>query len=222
MQAYAIKTLNDQAVVEIVERAEWALGPTQMRIQMHAASLNRGEFIVGHGLHGKSDVPQPVGLEGAGTVLEIVAAITMIERRLCMIFFIGLTLISTDDRRLSCGWRCFCGVDRTFGGMSCSAAFVCLVQHVPKSTHAPPHDTACNTSSSSIRLRDYCIHIGRCKNRYSPMETALLRLANRLAQHRVRKKSSLSYVPPRSSQSQEDPCAQDIPSPSYRGQITGL
>ena len=50
MQAYAIKTLNDQAVVELVERAEPALGPTQMRIQMHAASLNRGEFIVGHGL----------------------------------------------------------------------------------------------------------------------------------------------------------------------------
>ena len=76
MQAYAIKTLNDQAVVEIVERAEPALGPTQMRIQMHAASLNRGEFIVGHGLHGKSEMPQPVGLEGAGTVLEIGAEVT--------------------------------------------------------------------------------------------------------------------------------------------------
>jgi len=76
MQAYAIKTLNDHAVVEIVERAEPALGPTQMRIQMHAASLNRGEFIVGHGLHGKSEMPQPVGLEGAGTVLEIGAEVT--------------------------------------------------------------------------------------------------------------------------------------------------
>ena len=76
MQAYAIKTLNDQAVVEIVERAEPALGPTQMRIQMHAASLNRGEFIVGHGLHGKSEMLQPVGLEGAGTVLEIGAEVT--------------------------------------------------------------------------------------------------------------------------------------------------
>jgi NADPH2:quinone reductase len=82
MQAYAINTLNDQAVVEIVERAELALGPTQMRIQMHAASLNRGEFIVGHGLHGKSDVPQPVGLEGAGTVLEIGAALCKKRRPL--------------------------------------------------------------------------------------------------------------------------------------------
>jgi NADPH:quinone reductase-like Zn-dependent oxidoreductase len=76
MQAYAIKTLNGHAVVEIEERAEPALGPTQMRIQMHAASLNRGEFIVGHGLHGKSEMPQPVGLEGAGTVLEIGAEVT--------------------------------------------------------------------------------------------------------------------------------------------------
>ena len=76
MQAYTIKTLQDRAVVELVDRAEPALGPTQMRIQMHAASLNRGEFIVGHGLHGKSEVPQPVGLEGAGLVLEIGADVT--------------------------------------------------------------------------------------------------------------------------------------------------
>lgn len=70
MQAYAIRTVNDQPVVQWVERDEPILGPTQMRIQMHAASLNRGEFIVGHGLHGKSDAPQPVGMEGAGVVLE--------------------------------------------------------------------------------------------------------------------------------------------------------
>jgi NADPH2:quinone reductase len=75
MQAYTIKTVQDQSVVELVERDEPALGPTQMRIQMHAASLNRGEFIVGHGLHGKSEVPQPVGLEGAGRVLEIGAEV---------------------------------------------------------------------------------------------------------------------------------------------------
>jgi len=75
MQAYTIKTVQNQSVVELVERDEPALGPTQMRIQMHAASLNRGEFIVGHGLHGKSEVPQPVGLEGAGRVLEIGAKV---------------------------------------------------------------------------------------------------------------------------------------------------
>lgn len=76
MQAYAIQTLNDQVVVSLVERVEAALSPTHMRIQMHAASLNRGEFIVGHGLHGKSEVPQPVGLEGAGTVIEIGSQVT--------------------------------------------------------------------------------------------------------------------------------------------------
>jgi NADPH:quinone reductase-like Zn-dependent oxidoreductase len=82
MQAWAIKTLNGQAVVERVERAESALAPTQMRIQMHAASLNRGEFIVGQGLHGKSEMPLPMGLEGAGTVLEIGAALCKKRRSL--------------------------------------------------------------------------------------------------------------------------------------------
>jgi NADPH:quinone reductase-like Zn-dependent oxidoreductase len=75
MQAYTIRTVQDQAVVELVERDEPALEPTQMRIQMHAASLNRGEFIVAHGLHGKSAMPHPVGLEGAGRVLEIGAEV---------------------------------------------------------------------------------------------------------------------------------------------------
>lgn len=76
MQAYAIQTLNDQVVLTLVERDEAELSPTQMRIQMRAASLNRGEFIVGHGLHGKSNVPQPVGFEGSGTVIEIGQQVT--------------------------------------------------------------------------------------------------------------------------------------------------
>ena len=76
MQAYAIRTVNDKAVVQLVERPEPPLGPTQMRLQMHAASLNRGEFIVGHGLHGKLDAPQPVGMEGAGVVLEVGPQVT--------------------------------------------------------------------------------------------------------------------------------------------------
>ena len=60
MQADAIQTLNDQIVVSLLERVEPALTPTptQMRIQMQAASLNQGELIIGYGLHGKSGVPQ--------------------------------------------------------------------------------------------------------------------------------------------------------------------
>jgi hypothetical protein len=33
------------------------------------------------------------------------------------------TFISTDDRRQIRGWSCGCGVDRSFGGMSCSACW---------------------------------------------------------------------------------------------------
>lgn len=76
MLAYTIRTVNHIAQVQRVERAEPPLKPSQMRIHMHAASLNRGEFIVGHGLHGTADAPQPVGMEGAGVVLEIGAEVT--------------------------------------------------------------------------------------------------------------------------------------------------
>jgi len=71
MQAYGIRTANGQMVVELMDRAAPVLSPTQMRIQMHAASLNRGEFISGHGLHSSSTTALPVGMEGAGTVIEI-------------------------------------------------------------------------------------------------------------------------------------------------------
>ena len=33
------------------------------------------------------------------------------------IFVVDRTLISTDDRRLGCGWSCCCGVYRSFGAM---------------------------------------------------------------------------------------------------------
>ena len=29
-------------------------GPGQLRVRVQAASLNRGEFVLGHGLHGKA------------------------------------------------------------------------------------------------------------------------------------------------------------------------
>lgn len=40
-------------------------GPLQLRVRLHAAALNRGEFL---GLHGSADAWNPVGGEGAGTV----------------------------------------------------------------------------------------------------------------------------------------------------------
>ena len=40
-------------------------GAGQVLVKMHAASLNRGEFIHGHGLHAAGSA-KPAGMEGAG------------------------------------------------------------------------------------------------------------------------------------------------------------
>jgi NADPH2:quinone reductase len=45
-------------------------GPTQALVKIHAAGLNRGEFIKGHGLHG-SQGAKAIGMEGAGEIVEV-------------------------------------------------------------------------------------------------------------------------------------------------------
>lgn len=45
-------------------------GPGQLLVRMEAASLNRGEFVPGHGLHGKAGTWKAVGGEGAGRVVD--------------------------------------------------------------------------------------------------------------------------------------------------------
>ena len=42
----------------------------QVLVRIHAASLNRGEFILGHGLH-KTGTSKPIGMECAGTVEKV-------------------------------------------------------------------------------------------------------------------------------------------------------
>ena len=44
-------------------------GPGQLLVRMHAAGLNRGEFILGHGLH-KAGAAKAIGMEGAGEVVK--------------------------------------------------------------------------------------------------------------------------------------------------------
>ncbi|MFY9128382.1 MAG: zinc-binding dehydrogenase [Limnohabitans sp.] len=45
-------------------------GPTQALVKIHAAGLNRGEFIKGHGLHG-SHGAKAIGMEAAGEIVEM-------------------------------------------------------------------------------------------------------------------------------------------------------
>jgi len=45
-------------------------GAGQVLVKMHAASLNRGEFIHGHGLHAAGST-KPAGMEGAGEIVAL-------------------------------------------------------------------------------------------------------------------------------------------------------
>ncbi len=62
---------DDHATLELRDVPQPEPGPQQVLVRLHAASLNRGEFIAGHGLHGKSGSAKAVGMEGAGEVVKL-------------------------------------------------------------------------------------------------------------------------------------------------------
>ncbi len=46
-------------------------GPRQLLVRLHAASLNRGEFLAAHGTRGAADAWKAIGNEGAGEVIAV-------------------------------------------------------------------------------------------------------------------------------------------------------
>ena len=70
MLSYWMQTVSNQSVLELRETTRPTPGADQVLVKLHAASLNRGEFVIGHGLH-KSGVANAIGLEGAGVVVEL-------------------------------------------------------------------------------------------------------------------------------------------------------
>ena len=69
MKFYSMLTTSDQTTLELREAAVPEPGLHQVLVQMRAASLNRGEFIVGHGLQ-KAGTAKAVGMEGAGEIVK--------------------------------------------------------------------------------------------------------------------------------------------------------
>jgi NADPH:quinone reductase-like Zn-dependent oxidoreductase len=63
------------AALDLREVARPEPGDGQILVRLHAAALNRGEFIQGHGLHAKPGARQ-IGLEGAGEVAALGAGVT--------------------------------------------------------------------------------------------------------------------------------------------------
>jgi NADPH2:quinone reductase len=71
MQSFWMQLNDDGAVLEQRDVAVPQPGPAQLLVRVHAASLNRGEFVAGHGLHGAPGTWKAIGGECAGTVASL-------------------------------------------------------------------------------------------------------------------------------------------------------
>ncbi len=76
MQSYWMQMSDTDTQLELREVAVPEPGPGQLLVQMRAAALNRGEFVIGHGLHGKAGSWKAIGGEGAGEVLAVGAGVS--------------------------------------------------------------------------------------------------------------------------------------------------
>ncbi len=69
MKSYSLRVEGDQAVLQLGDAPMPEPGPGQLLLKMHAAALNRGEFIPG-GLV-KGGAAKPAGIEGAGEIAAL-------------------------------------------------------------------------------------------------------------------------------------------------------
>jgi NADPH:quinone reductase len=75
MKSHFMQVADGRAAIELRDVPAPDPGPGQLLVRMRAAGLNRGEFIVGHGLH-KPGSAKAIGMEGAGEVAAAGAGVT--------------------------------------------------------------------------------------------------------------------------------------------------
>ncbi len=76
MKSHWMQVVDGQAVLTLRDTPTPTPGPSQVLLRVRAASLNRGEFILGHGLHGSGAQAKAVGMEAAGEVLACGAEVS--------------------------------------------------------------------------------------------------------------------------------------------------
>ena len=80
MRSFWIQAGSGQTTLEQRDAPMPEPAAGQILVRMHAAGLNRGEFIAGHGLT-KPGAAKPAGGEGAGEVVKLGAGVTAFEPR---------------------------------------------------------------------------------------------------------------------------------------------
>ena len=71
MQSWWMQMTHTDTVLELRDIPVPVPGPKQLLVRMQAAALNRGEFLLGHGLHGRPGSWKAIGGEGAGEVFAV-------------------------------------------------------------------------------------------------------------------------------------------------------
>jgi NADPH:quinone reductase len=75
MKSFFLVSDDHGARLECREVAQPVAGAEQVLVKLHAAALNRGEFIHGHGLHAAGSA-KACGMEGAGDIVAVGAGVT--------------------------------------------------------------------------------------------------------------------------------------------------
>jgi NADPH:quinone reductase-like Zn-dependent oxidoreductase len=75
MKSWSMRIDGDRAELQMLEVARPEPGAQQLLVRVRAAALNRGEFILGHGLQ-KAGTAKAIGMEAAGEVEEAAPGVT--------------------------------------------------------------------------------------------------------------------------------------------------